>query len=70
MQYYSLAADVLAENERVAYKLLSPVRYMYACTSVTVHSFLQYLYDFMDANITQQSSQEEVRMCLYYIPAH
>ena len=26
MQYYSLAADVLAENERVAYKLLSPVR--------------------------------------------
>ncbi|XP_065899336.1 intraflagellar transport protein 70A-like [Dysidea avara] len=40
--YYSLAADVLAENEHVVYKLLSP-----------------YLYDFMDANITQQSSQEE-----------
>ena len=43
MQYYDLAADVLAENAHLTYKCLSP-----------------YLYNFMDAMITQQTSPEEV----------
>ena len=43
LQYFDLAADVLAENTHLTYKCLSP-----------------YLYDFIDAKITQQTSPEEV----------
>lgn len=41
-EYYDLAADVMAENAHLTYKLLSP-----------------YLYDFLDALITLQTSPEE-----------
>lgn len=41
-EHYDLAADVLAENSVLTYKLLS-----------------QYLYDFLDATITKQTSNEE-----------
>ncbi|NXK79654.1 T30A1 protein, partial [Amazona guildingii] len=41
-QYYDLAADVLAENAHLTYKLLTP-----------------YLYNFLDAIITCQTSPEE-----------
>ena len=42
LQYYDLAADVLAENAHLTFKYLS-----------------QYLYDFLDAVITMQTSKEE-----------
>jgi tetratricopeptide repeat protein 30 len=41
-EYYDLAADVMAENAHLTFKLLTP-----------------YLYDFLDALITQQTSPEE-----------
>lgn len=41
-EYFDLAADVMAENADLTYKLLSP-----------------YLYDFLDALITQQTSPED-----------
>ncbi|GAB6033191.1 Tetratricopeptide repeat protein 30A [Chamberlinius hualienensis] len=41
-EYYDLAADILAENAHLTYKLLSA-----------------YMYDFLDALITQQTSPEE-----------
>ena len=41
-EYYDLAADVMAENAHLTYKLLTP-----------------YMYDFLDALITQQTSPEE-----------
>jgi len=41
-EYFDLAADVMAENAHLTYKLLSP-----------------YLYDFLDALITQQTGPEE-----------
>ena len=44
LQYYDLAADVLADYSSLTYKYLD-----------------DYLYRFLDAKITQQTSPEEVR---------
>ena len=52
IQYFDLAADVLAENAHLTYKCLSP-----------------YLWDFIDAQITQQTSPEEVS-CMFLLHTH
>ena len=59
-QHYDLAADVLAENAHLTVKYLTQVwrsSASFACCDV--NSVWQYLYDFLEAVITQQTSPED-----------
>ena len=66
-EYFDMAADLLAEHADLTYKHLSPVMlflYIFFKMKITnkVNSFagaLQYIFDFLEALITQQTSPEE-----------
>ena len=70
-EHYDLAADVLAENTHLTYQHLSPVRALCCpaaekrqgprptATAVPPFPLRQYLYEFLDATITRQTSPEE-----------
>lgn len=64
--FFSLLADVLAENSSLAYKHLNPVRFLHAYTIFLLSTFLidpflntKFEYEFMEAKIIQQTSPEE-----------
>lgn len=71
MQYFDLAADVLAENAHLTYKFLSPVPLAILIITllpllllVTQFEFSllpQYMYEFLDALLTCQTAPEEVQ---------
>lgn len=63
-EYYNLAADVIAENSHLTYKYLSEVIRnisFLVCNNISFvfSTWFQYLYEFLDALITKQSSPEE-----------
>nr|CAD7445553.1 unnamed protein product [Timema bartmani] len=73
-EYFDLAADVLAENAHLTYKYLTPSSQVMSChvtrnkskfqflgkfMAKAVMDLCKYLYNFLDALITQQTSPEE-----------
>ena len=70
LQYYDLAADVLAENSHLTFKFLTQVSlssnhaFFTLMNRSALMEFLlclcfQYMYDFLEAAITRQTSKEE-----------
>lgn len=72
LQYFDLAADVLAENAHLTYKYLTPVRSaatnavaLFLCfcllgSNLPVSCLFQYIYEFLDALLMSQTTPEEV----------
>nr|CAG4647748.1 EOG090X0302 [Moina brachiata] len=61
-EYYDMAADLLAEHADLTYKHLSAVKRQFTNTcncDQVLFTFFKYVYDFLEALITQQTSPEE-----------